>query len=522
MGVAVFLSRILGLVREQILFSLFGVGIHTDAYKLAFRIPNLFRDLLAEGALSSAFVSVFSKEKSAQRRSEIFTRCFVVLLITLVVLVLAIALFAPSIVSLLAERFSEVEGKYELTVFLTRLLAPFILFASVASIAMGALNSRGYFFIPALGSSLFNLIGIASGVLAYFVFHEDGQSTKQSIIVFSTGVLVGGFSQILIQLPLLRKEEKPLSFRPLSIFSLSSVKQAFCDPVIKRVVKMIAPATIGVAAMQLNVVITTFFATDLGQNRVSWMDAAYRLIHFPVGLFGVSLFAASLPQFSKLSKNFEELSKRASETMALALILAIGSTAGLIAFGEIILSMIFERGLFTRVDTLAVYEALVGYALGIAFFILVKLCVSIFYAFEDVKTPSLISLFCVGVNFVLAPLLGERYGHMGLALSVSITSASNLILLIVFLKMRSVSIVSREFMQAFGASIAGALVLLSAKYFGYTDRLLEIRDSAGFITSSIYSLVTIFFAGLVYLLSASLIYPKFLKFLFRKLKLRKV
>jgi putative peptidoglycan lipid II flippase len=502
MGVAVLLSRFLGLIREQVTSFLFGAGLHSDAYFVAFRIPNLFRDLFAEGALSAAFISVFSKIKDPKERAVLAHNMGLVLIWILLFVCFFIVLFAPQIISVLSEEFTQNPEKFSLTVDLTRVLTPFLLFVSLAALSMGILNSLGRYFIPALGSAAFNLVSIIiGGGLAFWQIHHSND-LKSAIVAFAIGTLIGGFFQWFIQWPSLKKEKisRDLGFRDFFLFK--GLKNAWSDPRIKRVFKIMAPSILSVGAMQVNVMINTFFASGLQEGSVSWLYYSFRLVHFPMGIFGVSLFMATLPQLARLTDNKDEFEKTFSQAVRYSLILSIVSTLGLWVLAEPITSLIFERGRFLREDTLQTAAALKFYALGLLGFGLHKILISVFYAFEKIWIPSLVGLISVVSNFLMSWFFSQHFGHYGIALSVSLSSTLSVLILACFIKKQGFAIWSPQNTKALLGIALASLVFAIFNYFDFASLLMSTRTSLVLFLGLL--MATIAFLGLAYLFIVSL------------------
>ena len=277
-------SRLLGLVREQVFAGMFGAGYAYDAFVVAFRIPNLLRDLFGEGALSAAFVTVFSDYDTNRSREETLRLASNVLCffgVALSLISLAGIYLAWPIVNLLAPDFSLIPGKTDLTVQLTRIMLPFLVFISLAAVVMGMLNTRGRFFIPSLASSFFNLGSIIGGVSLALILPEYGQP---AIVGMAVGTLIGGILQLSMQLPALRRTG--FRFTPQL-----NVK----DPGLHRILRLMVPATIGLSAVQINIFINTNFAASCAEGSVSWLNYAFRLVQLPIGIFGVALSIAMMP-----------------------------------------------------------------------------------------------------------------------------------------------------------------------------------------------------------------------------------
>jgi putative peptidoglycan lipid II flippase len=428
-SLAVMASRVLGLVRDQVFAIFFGAGFHFDAFLTAFRIPNLLRDLFAEGALSAAFVTTFSQvlatkgEKEAIRLSNRIA--------TLMILVIAaISIIgwwqAPAIVQLLAPGFYDVPGKAELTITLTRIMIPFLLLVALAAQAMGVLNARGRFGIPALASAFFNVGSIVGGLLLGFVV---GPALGLSAIEgMAYGTLIGGFLQFAVQWPSLVRTG--FSYRPM--ISLR-------DPGVRQIFSLMGPAIIGTAAVQVNVFVNTNFASSIidpatgavANGPVSWLSYAFRFMQFPIGVFGVAIATASLPSLSRSSAqtNYDEFRNTLAHSLALVFLLCVPSAVGLAVLGRPIIALIFEHGRFTAFDTIQTGDALAAYAVGLAGYAAVKVLSPAFYALGDARTPMFISLGSITVNYAMNYLLVGPFGHIGLAFSTSAVALVNFFLL---------------------------------------------------------------------------------------------
>src|SRR5436853_3187259 len=340
-------SRVLGLVREMVFAYFFGASksFANDAYVIAFRIPNLLRDLFAEGALSSAFVPVFSEylvkrdEREAFRLSNLVTTALVLILGVLVVLGI---IFAGPIVAFIAPGFRDNPAKFDLTVRMTRIMMPFILLVALAAQAMGVLNARDRFGIPALSSALFNVGSIIGGVFFAVLltgghnfarpFASIRENPTEGIIGMAYGVLIGGFFQYPIQWPSLRRAG--LRFRPAIDFS---------NPGLRTVLRLMGPAIIGGAATQINILINANFASYIpGDGPAAWLNYAFRLMQFPIGIFGVAIATVTLPSVSKSAalNNMDEFRHTIASSIRLALLLTIPSAVGLAVLGRPIIAMI--------------------------------------------------------------------------------------------------------------------------------------------------------------------------------------
>lgn len=424
MSVAVFLSRILGLVREQVFAGLFGAGYAIDAFVVAFRIPNLLRDLFAEGALSTAFVTVFTQyeaQKGMERtwrlaNNVIACICLVVGTITL----MGIA-FSPFLVRLMAPDFGLISGKLALTTLMTRIMFPFLLLISLAALAMGILNAQGKFFVPALASSFFNLGSIVTGVALSLVMPYFG---APAIVGMAWGTLIGGFLQLAVQLPLLWK----VGYRPARVLD-------WRDEGLRQIVKLMLPAVAGLSATQVNVFINTFYAASCMEGSVSWLNYAYRLVHLPQGLFGVALSVATLPVVSRFAaqNDLPALKSSFESALSLAFLLTVPAAFGLAVLADPIIAVIFQHGRFTGWDTRQTAAALVYYSLGIFAFAGVKILVPVFYALNNTRIPVAGSFLTVGANLLFINLTLTALQHRAIALSTSLSMVVNFLFLGVML-----------------------------------------------------------------------------------------
>lgn len=415
-GIAVLCSRILGLVREQVFAGLFGAGFAYDSFVVAFRIPNLLRDLFGEGALSAAFVTVFSHydtKKSKEETWQLASNTLTFFAICLSLLVLVGIFFASPLVHLLAPDFAKIAGKSELTIMLTRIMLPFLVFISLSAVVMGILNTKGRFFVPSIASSFFNLGSVIAGTSLSFILPKYGYP---AIAGMAIGTLVGGILQLAIQLPTLRN----LGFRFKPQLRLN-------DPGLYRILKLMIPATIGLSATQLNIFINTNFASTCAEGSVSWLNYAFRLVQLPIGLFGVALSIAMLPVLAKqaAAKQIPEMKETMISSLTLVLALTLPATFGLMFLSEPIIKLIFEHGAFTAADTLATAQTLSLYTVGLFAYSANKVIVPAFYAIDKTKFPVIASFLSVACNIIIINLTIDTYQHLAIALSTSCTMILN-------------------------------------------------------------------------------------------------
>jgi putative peptidoglycan lipid II flippase len=420
-SIAVMCSRVLGLIREQAFAVLFGAGFAFDAFVVAFRIPNLLRDLFGEGALSAAFVTVFSdydETRGAEATWKLAGNVLVFVTILLSFITLLGILYADKIVLLLVDAdFEKIPDKVALTHLLTMIMFPFLIFISLSSVVMGILNTKGRFFIPALASSFFNLGSIIGGVSLAFLLGRQGQP---SIVGMAIGTLIGGMLQLGGQLPSLFRTD--FKFRP---------RLNLKDPGLRRILKLMAPAVFGLAALQLNIFINTYFASSLQQGSLSWLNYAFRFFQLPVGVFGVAISVAALPLLSRQAaiKDFGRLKETFISAITMAFSLTIPATVGLVLLADPIIKITFEHGNFTAVDTFKTAEALRFYAFGLFAYASVKVMVPVFYALDDTRFPVAGSFLAVGANILIILLTIGSMQHKAMALSISGAMTANFIFL---------------------------------------------------------------------------------------------
>ncbi len=416
-SVATLASRLLGVVRELVLAALFGAGDAMDAFFVAFRIPNLVRDLFAEGAMSAAFVPTFTRVLATRGREAAWRLGRLVMTALIGVtggLVVLGVVFAAPLVHALAGDFAAVPAKIELTIALTRLMLPFLTLVAVAVAMMGMLNALGRFFVPALSPAMFNVGTILAAFLLVPLMPAVGWPPIAGIAV---GTLVGGAGQILLQWPLLRAEG--FRFRPLV---------AFRDPDLREILRLMLPGTLALAAVQINVFVNTVLATGQGTGAVSFLQYAFRLMYLPIGLFGVSIATAALPDIARHAAAGDRAAVRGTLAHGLRLMLLVNvpATVGLVALAAPIVALIFERGQFA-VDqsTGPTAAALMFYAPGLIGYSAVKIAAPTFYALRDSRTPVVASVVSVAANLGLNLLLVRVLGYRGLALGTALAALLN-------------------------------------------------------------------------------------------------
>lgn len=459
-GIAVMCSRVLGLVREQIFAAMFGAGFANDAFVVAFRIPNLLRDLFGEGALSAAFVTIFSRYDTTRTPEETWRLASNVMVFFVVILsfLTLVAMFcAGPLVSLLAPDFAKVAGKAELTTTLTRIMLPFLIFISLAAVVMGMLNTKGRFFVPAIASAFFNLGSIVGGVGLALLLPRFGYP---SIVGMAFGTLIGGILQLAVQLPSL----KGVGFRFFPHLNLR-------DPGLHSILRLMIPATIGLSATQINIFVNTSFAASCAQGSVSWLNYAFRLVQLPIGVFGVAFSIAAMPVMARHAarKDIPAMRETLVSSLIMVFCLTIPATAGLALLSEPIIRLIFERGAFTATDTLATSHVLTLYAAGLFAYSANKVLVPVFYALNTTRYPVIASFLAVGMNILIINLTIDAFQHRAIALSTSSTMLLNFIFLSTVLYQKLGGYSLRALFQGLGkilvATSAMSLFLVGAKIF---------------------------------------------------------
>ena len=452
-GIAVLCSRLLGLVREQVGAALFGGGKLMDAFTIAFRIPNLLRDLFAEGALSTAFTTTFSKTTATAGDDAAWKLANKICTLTLVVLssiTLIGILAAPWLVALLAPGFDP--EKAALTITLTRVMYPFILLVSLAALAMGMLNARNVFGIPAMASSFFNLGSIIVGVaLGWWL---DPAFGPKALLGLAIGTLVGGGLQLAVQLPALRRAG--YVFHP---------DFAWRDSGVKAILRLMGPSVVAASTVQVNVLVNSIFASKLGDGPTFWLAIAFRLMQLPLGIFGVALGTVALPLLARMAAagNLTAFRSELARGMRLGFLLTIPSTVGLIMLAEPIMSVLYQHSKFGAYETREAAGALRFYALGLSAYAALKVLVNAFYAIEQRKTPMMVSIGAVGLNLLLNWIftLHLGWGHRGLAFSTACIATSNFLILYGLMR-RKLGLLETGTMVRLLAKIAVASAVLMA------------------------------------------------------------
>jgi putative peptidoglycan lipid II flippase len=488
-GAATLLSRVFGFIRDMVVAGFFGAGMATDAFFVAFRIPNLLRRLLGEGSLTVSFVPVFTeylKKKSLEDAYELANIAFTALSSVLVLVAIGGVVFSPLIVTVMAPGFVKSFLQYDLAVFLTRLMFPYIFFISLVALCMGILNSLRHFAAPALSPVILNIAMIGAALTLRGLFREP-------IIALAVGVLLGGFLQLAMQWPFLVKMGVRLKpdFR-------------FKHEGLRKIGLLLLPTLIGSSVYQINILIGTVLASLLPKGSVSFLYYADRLVELPLGVFAIAVGTASLPSFSEQVSmgDFENFKKTISFSLRLILFITIPATVALIALRVPIISVLFQRGAFDEQSTLLTAQALLYYAMGLWAFSVIRVVDSAFFSIQDRKSPLKAAFVSLFVNVIFSVILMFPLKHGGLALATSIASAVNVMILAVILKRKIGAFIDGEFFRSLFRTIFPSLIMWGAiALVGY---VMPWKNAASFRIRFSFLAVSIT-VGLAAFLTASLL-----------------
>lgn len=413
-------SRILGLARESVQAYLFGAGRSTDAFIAAFRIPNLLRDLFAETALSAAFIPVLAEERKKGKEAQnlMASNVFNVLAIIVGAVAIAGVVLSPLLVRLIAYGYGAAPEKFALTVNLTAIMFPILLLVALAAWAMSYLNTEEDFFIPSVAPAFFNLFAIA---VPFFTYGWLVHQRVDPIFGMAYGVLIGGLFQFLIQIP--RLYQKGFHYH----FYIN-----FKDPALHKTLKLFLPVALGLSGVIINTAISTTIISFLGERSMTWLNNAFRIMHLPLGLFGIAVGTVALPALSRLvSENrTSEVKNTLLDSLKMVLLLTV-STSGIIIFLSLpVTRIIYQHGRYTGYDTLATSQALILYMIGIPFTASIRNLAAVFYAYQDAKTPMFASFLGIAVNVGLNLLLMRALGFQAFPLAISAAALANVSVLI--------------------------------------------------------------------------------------------
>ncbi|MFQ5561500.1 MAG: murein biosynthesis integral membrane protein MurJ [Nitrospinota bacterium] len=496
-SIGTLLSRVFGFIRDMVIAMIFGAGMATDAFFVAFKIPNLLRRLLGEGALSAAFIPLFTEYSVKRSDTEAWKFASAVLsslFLVLIALVLLALYGMPGIISVLAPGFLKDQEKFELAVSLTRVTFPYILFISIAALFMGILNSMRRFVVPAFSPVLLNfaLIGAAFFICPYFSPPVKG---------LAIGVLLGGIFQLTVYVFAMKKAGMKL--RP---------DFTFTHPGIKRVVSLMGPSVIALGVTQINIFFDTLIASFLKEGSISYLYYADRVMQLPLGVFGTAIGTAILPSLSLLAAKDEygEMASTISFGLRFAFFITLPASVALIVLSTPIISLLFGRGSFEGTDVAMTAQALSAFSAGIVAYSGIKVLSPVYFALKDTKTPVKIAVASMLVNIVLNVVLMWPFRHAGIALATAISAILNFALLTFFLKGKIDGIKWREVRKSVSKVLVASLVMGTGCFFAYYS---GYEYFSGPVFSSLWLFLVISGGIVLFFLSARLLQCEELVFL---------
>ncbi|MCJ7645775.1 murein biosynthesis integral membrane protein MurJ [bacterium] len=503
-------SRILGYLRDMLIANFFGAGFVADAFFVAYRIPNLLRQLLGEGALSASFIPVFTEYLTTKPKEEaqrLVRISGLLLLILLSILTILGIIFSPIIVRLIAPGFIRNPEKLSLTITLTRILFPFMIAIGLAALSLGILNSLHRFIIPALAPCLLSISEI------FFILFIC-PLMERPIIGLALGVAAGGFAQFFFQLPSIVKEGfvipagksysnphlKPISYAKNLLKNCNVLWKRWTStldhPGVKKIGLLMLPATLGLSVTQVNTFLDTICASVLREGSVTALYYANRIMQLPLALFGTAIATVALPMMSRsvAATNMQELKDTLSLALRMILFTIVPASLGLIILGKPIISLLFERGRFTSQATQSTNWALLFYSTGIVAYAGVKVVASAFYSMQDTRTPVRIASIAMVANIVLNLILMRILDVGGLALATAIASFMNLLILLFYLRKRIGRLGGKRVLLSLAkillASSAMAIACIySSRLLGQINKLIQVAGTI-LICVTIYILVT--------------------------------
>lgn len=447
LGFATIVSRIMGMVRDMVVSRLFGAGFATDAFFAAFQIPNMLRRFFAEGALTSAFVPIFAEwytQKGEKEARDLANTCFTLLTMVMAGVTIIGIIFSPLIITIMFPGFRAEPAKYELTVFLNRLMFPYIFFISLVALCMGILNTIRHFFTPAISTVFLNLSMMACAIFLHTRFSVP-------IVALAVGVLLGGVIQLLLQLPTLYKKGFPIRFR----FDPK-------HPAVRRIALLMGPSVFGVGVYYLNITVGNILASLLPQGSVSYLYYAQRLFEFPQGIFTVSVAQAVLPSMSRqaCAGEMDQLKESLVFGLKLILFITIPATIGLMVCSTSIFSLLFMGGEFDYGKAVNSAQALFAYSFGLSLVAMVRILVPAFYSLKDTKTPVYIAFVAFLLNAIFSLILMGPFKHAGLAFASSLSALCNMAMLLWYLRKKIGPFGAR------GVAVTGVKTLLASLPMG--------------------------------------------------------
>jgi putative peptidoglycan lipid II flippase len=492
-------SRITGLVRELLIASTFGASAMTDAFNVAFRIPNLFRRLFAEGAFSQAFVPVLAASKAQHGEAEtkllidrVATLLTWALLLTCVVGVAA----APVLVWAMASGLKQEARGFETAVFMTRWMFPYIGFMSLVALSSGVLNTWRRFAVPAATPVLLNVAMIAAAWLGAPWFKAHG---IEPVYALGVGVMVGGVLQLAVQVPALLK----LGLMPKISFNWAVVKAAWAEPATKNIAKLMIPALLGVSVAQISLLINTQIASHLTPGSVSWLTYADRLMEFPTAMLGVAIGVVLMPQLAaaKAANDPVKYSAMLDWGLRIVVLLAVPCAVALLTFAQPLVATLYHYGAFTGRDVNQTTAALMGYGVGLLGLVAIKVLAPGFYASQDIRTPVRIAIVVLVITQLLNFALVPFFQHAGLALAIGLGALVNSLWLLLGLMQRG-SYKPESGWGVFLAQVGGASALLASFLLWAAERVdwLALRAASlqriGLLAAVLLASSAIYFVAL--------------------------
>ena len=489
-GAATMVSRVFGVVRDMVIAALFGASWMTDAFWVAFRIPNMLRRLLGEGSLTISFVPVFTEylqKKAREEALELASNAFTILSVILAAVSVLGILLSPVIVGLIAPGFITNPEQFALTVFLNRLMFPYIFFIALVALCMGILNSFRHFTSPALSPVMLNIAMITAAFTLRDCF-------AQPITALAAGVLIGGVLQLAMQWPALLKFGVRFRFR----FNLR-------HPGIEQIGLLMLPAILGAGVGTINVFVGTILASLLPGGSVTYLFYADRIMEFPLGIFAIAIGTAALPSFSKhvAQGQIDELKSSISFSLRLMLFLTVPSMVALMALNLPIISVLFQRGAFDVQDAVYTGQALFCYAMGLWAYSLLRVFVSSFYSLQDSKWPFKAAVITLIVNVLCSLALMYPLKHNGIALAGSISASVNVLILAFVLKKKIGAFLDRAFYTSLLKIVAASVIMLGA--IGLIEYFMPWNTSAGLQSRLVFLASTVTAGACVFFISAYLL-----------------
>ncbi|MCL2830062.1 MAG: murein biosynthesis integral membrane protein MurJ [Betaproteobacteria bacterium] len=454
------LSRVLGFVRDAVIAHSFRTGVLTDAFFVAFKLPNLLRRLFAEGAFSQAFVPVlgeYRNQKGVGETKRLVDHVATLLFFALLLISILGVLCAPVLVIVSAPGFAATGEKFELTVALTRITFPYIFFMSLTALAAGLLNTWGRFGVPAFTPVLLNLSFIFMALFAAPWFDPP-------VMALAWAVFIGGILQLALQLPALKR----IGMLPRISFCRRALLDAWRDPGVRRILTLMAPAMLGVSVSQISLLINTAFASFLRDGSVSWLYYADRLMEFPSGVLGAALGTILLPVLSAChaGARHEEYGQVLDWGLRLVFLLAAPAALGLALLGVPLIATLFFHGAFTVVDVGETRAALIAYSVGLLGLILVKVLAPAFYAKQNIRTPVKIALISLFATQAMNLAFIWTLRHAGLALSIGLAACLNAALLYRGLRRQGIYAPQPGWAAFYGKLAAALLAMGAFLWFG--------------------------------------------------------